>query len=316
MPGRLKRRVNRRRRPPAALAVVIGLGLTALLVTGLAAWGGQPAAAPSPENSVAFDKALHDRLPDDVRDTGVVTIATDASYPPASSYAPDGQTIVGFEPDLIAALGEVLGVRMELRVTGFDAVLDDVEAHRVDAAMSAVTDTVERELRADFVNYFTAGTSILVQRGNPRAISDLADLCGQVVAVESGTVQLDLLQRSQARCGDKPIDVRTHASNADALVELRTGRAAAVLNDYPPAAYLATGPRTQADYQLASDTQYEPGLYGIAVAKNRTLLLDALQAGLERLVATGVYQDILARWGVADGAIASVSVNAGRRLAG
>lgn len=304
------------RRSPGALAAVVALVVTSLLATALAACGGQPAAAPSPDQTAAFDQALHDRLPDDVRDAGVVTIATDASYPPASSYAPDGQTIVGFEPDLLAALGEVLGVRMELRVTSFDAVLEDVEAHRVDAAMSAVTDTVEREQRADFVNYFSAGTSILVQRGNPHAIADLADLCGQVVAVETGTVQLDLLERSQARCADKPIDVRTHASNADALVELRTGRAAAVLNDYPPAVYLATGARTQADYQLASDTQYEPGLYGIAVARDRTLLRDALQAALERLVATGVYQDVLTRWGVADGAVATVSVNAGRRLAG
>lgn len=302
------------RRPSVAAASVVVV--TGLLATGLAACGGEPAAAPAPGHSVAFDQALHDLLPDDVRDAGVITIATDAAYPPASSYAPDGHTIVGFEPDLLTALGEVLGVRMELRVTDFTAVLEDVEAHRVDAAMSAVTDTAEREQRADFVNYFSAGTSILVQRGNPHAIADLADLCGQVVAVEAGTVQLDLLKRSQARCGDKPIDVRTHASNADALVELRTGRAAAVLNDYPPAAYLSTGPRTQADYQLASDTQYEPGLYGIAVAKNRTLLRDALQAGLERLVATGVYRDILATWGVADGAISSVSVNAGRRLAG
>lgn len=302
------------RRPSVAAASVVAV--TCLLATGLAACGGEPAAAPAPGHSVAFDQALHDLLPDDVRDAGVITIATDAAYPPASSYAPDGHTIVGFEPDLLTALGEVLGVRMELRVTDFTAVLEDVEAHRVDAAMSAVTDTAEREQRADFVNYFSAGTSILVQRGNPHAIADLADLCGQVVAVEAGTVQLDLLKRSQARCEDKPIDVRTHASNADALVELRTGRAAAVLNDYPPAAYLSTGPRTQADYQLASDTQYEPGLYGIAVAKNRTLLRDALQAALERLVATGVYRDILATWGVADGAISSVSVNAGRRLAG
>jgi hypothetical protein len=43
---------------------------------------------------------------------------------------------------------------------------------------------------------------------------------------------------------------------------------------------LAAGSRTRAFYQLASTVQYEPGLYGIAVAKNNTVLRDALQAAL------------------------------------
>ena len=118
----------------------------------------------------------------------------------------------------------------------------------------------------------------MVQRGNPAGISDLDDLCGKVVAVEEGTVQVDLVERTQASCpAGTPVDVKLYDTNDDALVELRTGRAAAVLNDYPPAAYLSTAQRTQADYQLASDVQYEPGLYGIAVAPDREQLRDALQ---------------------------------------
>ena len=70
--------------------------------------------------------------------------------------------------------------------------------------------------------------------------------------------------------------------NAQALLELRTGRAVAVLSDYPPAAELANGARTRAYFQLAADTQYEPGLYGAAVAKDRPRLRDAVHGALER----------------------------------
>jgi polar amino acid transport system substrate-binding protein len=155
-----------------------------------------------------------------------------------------------------------------------------------------------------------------VQRGNPAGVSDLAGLCDQVVAVETGTIQVDLLERSQKHCGDHPIVIKTYDTNADALVQLRTGRATAVLNDYPPAAHLATDPKTRARFQLASTAQYEPGLYGMAVTKRRPELRDALRAALDRLIRSGEYAEILNRWGVEDGAIKESSVNAGGVAAG
>jgi polar amino acid transport system substrate-binding protein len=200
---------------------------------------------------------------------------------------------------------------VEFVVTDFIHTLDQVRAGRADVVMSAMTDTLSRERRADFVNYFRAGTSIVVQRGNPHGVTTIGDLCGHVVAVERGTVQVQLLRRSQEGCGEDRIRVRTRPTNADALVELRTGRAAAVLNDYPPAVYLATSPQTQAAYQLASTVQYEPGLYGVAVPKGEPRLRDALQAAFERLLSTGHYRRILRSWDVADGAVDQITVNAG-----
>jgi polar amino acid transport system substrate-binding protein len=291
-------------RPP--LRALVGAVAVCLAAT---ACGGQPArpATPSPR----FDAALHQRLPADIRRAGVLRVMTDATYPPASFFAADGRTVVGFEPDLAAAAGALLGVRIEFVVTDFVHSLAEVRAGRADVVVSAMTDTRARERRADFVNYFSAGTSILVQRGNPHAITAIEDLCGQVVAVEAGTVQVGLLRRSQDRCDEAPIRVRRHRTNADALVELRTGRAAAVLTDYPPAVFLATGPQTRAEYELASTRQYEPGLYGIAVPKDEPRLRDALQAALERLVSTGHYARTLRKWDVADGAVRRITVNAG-----
>jgi polar amino acid transport system substrate-binding protein len=291
----------------------LGLPLAAAVLVALSACGSGDADVAPTTAAAEADPALAAMLPDDVRDAGRLTVATDGAYAPASFFAPDGRTVTGFEPDLATAIGELLGVEVELVVTDFDTILDQVADHEIDVAMAAITDTEEREETVDFVNYFSAGTSIVVQRGNPVGISELDDLCGQVVAVEEGTVQVDLLERTQPACGDLPIKIDRYDTNDDALVEVRTGRAAAVLNDYPPAAYLSTAERTQADYQLASDVQYEPGLYGIAVAKDRARLRDALQATLETLVESGRYEDVLESWDVADGAVRTVSVNAGAR---
>jgi polar amino acid transport system substrate-binding protein len=286
------------------------LAASALLLVA-SACGGAPSAAPKTGPSTAYDRALHDALPADIRSSGVLRVATDASYAPASSFAADGRTIVGFEPDLAAALGRVLGVKVRVANADFAGLPSDVAHHRTDAVLSAMTDTPERERKVDFVNYFSAGTAIVVQRGNPDGISDLAGLCDKHVAVEKGTIQVDLLARSQKNCVARPIIVKTYDTNSDALLQLRTGRASAVLNDYPPAAHLASDPKTRSHFQLASTAQYEPGLYGIAVPMDRPQLRDAIRAALDQLMRSGEYAQTLKRWGVADGAIKQSSINAG-----
>lgn len=256
-----------------------------------------------------LDPSLHERLPADIRERGTVRVLTDASYPPIESFDDDGRSIVGVDPDLAAALGTVLGVEFELSNADFGTLLDQVEGGGADLVMSAMTDTVAREQQLDFINYFSAGTSIVVQRGNPELITDLVSLCGHPVAVEAGTTQEALVGRFQAKC-DEPIAVITGETNDDALLLLRTGRAIAVLMDFPSAEFLTTAPATHANYEMASTAQYEPGLYGIGVAKDAADLRDAVSEALSRLVDSGVYRDILDRWNVGAGAIQAVSVNA------
>ena len=281
-----------------------------------AACGSTPAStaadAGRPAHQARFDQALHDRLPVSVRERGTLRVATDASYAPMSSFAPDGRAIVGMEPDLGAALGRVLGVRVRFVNTDFTRLIPDVVAGDADLAMSAMTDTAARARKVDFVNYFSAGTAIVVQRGNPAGITDIRGLCGRVVAVEGGTTQVDLLARAQVNCPALPVIVRTYATNSDALVQLRTGRAVAVLNDLPPAVFLVNDPRTKSFYQLASTTQYEPGLYGVVVAKDQTPLREAVRRAFQELVRSGEYADVLRRWKVSSGALDRISVNSDR----
>jgi polar amino acid transport system substrate-binding protein len=296
-------RARRVRRAAAAL----GLAL-------LAGCSGAAASSTAAAHPVAVDRVLHDSLPKAVRDRGELRVVTDASYAPASSFGPDGRTIIGFEPDLGNALGAVLGVRVVFANQDFDALPALVRTHKADLVMSAMTDTTERERALDFVDYFSAGSSIVVQRGNPAGISGISTLCGHTVAVQRGTVQVDLLRNAAKNCDNGPLRITTWKTNDDALVQLRTGRADAVLNDYPPAAALTSAPATAAHYQLASTAQYEPGAYGIGVAKDAVDLRNALQGALQHLVDSGEYVRVLKHWGVADGAVSTATINAGAAL--
>jgi polar amino acid transport system substrate-binding protein len=283
----------------------------AVLVLLTAACAGPAVETAPPLEAVRLDQSLHDQLPREVRDAGVLRVGTDASYAPMSSFGPDGRTIIGMEPDLGARLGRVLGVRVEFVNADFTDLLPMVAAGTLDLGMSAITDTPERAETVDFVDYFTAGTAIVVQRGNPAAVEDIRDLCGRNVAVEAGTTQVDLLARHQAACSGHPIRVRTFPTNPDALLRLRTGRAVAVLNDLPPAVFLSTDPRTSPNYQLASRRQYEPAPYGIAVARGRPELRAAVAAACQQLVENGAYRDVLDTWGVRSGAVPRITVTSG-----
>jgi polar amino acid transport system substrate-binding protein len=297
-------------RPTAARIRMAAAVVLAVAATTVAACGST--SVPKTAPTARFDQHLHNLLPASVRSTGVLRVGTDASYAPMSAFGPDGLTIVGMEPDLGVQMGRILGVRLQFRNDDFATLLGRVATGGLDLAISAITDTPQRARSVDFVNYFRAGTSIVVQHGNPAGITELNDLCGKVVAVESGTTQVDLLNRTQKNCANKPIVVKTYPTNSDALVQLRTGRADAVLNDFPPAVYLVNDARTRSQYQLASTLQYEPGLYGIAVPKSRPQLRAAVAGALEQLLSSGVYAEILARWHVQDGAVQQITINSGR----
>jgi polar amino acid transport system substrate-binding protein len=296
------------RRPRHAIVVA---ALFALLIT-TACGDNSTQTGRRTSPAASFDQALYDRLPAGILARGTIRVGGGDPYPPASLFAPDGRTLVGFEPDLAAALGRVLGVRFQFVNVDFSDLLTQLQRHRIDIAMASMTDNAERQKHADFVNYFQAGTAILIQRGNPQGITDLKDLCDKVVAVEEGTTQVDLLQRTQKSCdADKRIKVRAYGENANALVQLRTGRADAVLTDYPPAVHVTTDQRTSAHYQLAVSTQYEPSPYGIAVAKDQPELRDVLRDALEQVMSSGEYADILQRWDVPSGALKAATINAG-----
>jgi polar amino acid transport system substrate-binding protein len=297
--------IARRRRATVAAAVIFAT-IPLLTACGRTAPPAEKTAEP-----VVFSQALHDRLPAVIRTSGVIRVGGGGtSYPPLWSFGPDKRTPIGFEPDLAAALGRVLGVRFKVLGGDFATHLDHLGKHQVDVVLDSMTDTTERERQADFVNYFSAGSAIVVQRGNPQAIAVIEDLCGQLVAVERQTTNESLLRRHQQRCARRPIQIKTYYDFADALVQLRTGRVAAVLLDYPPGVFLATDPSTRANFQLASDTQYEPSLFGIAVAKDQPQLRDAIHDALNILIHSGAYADLAQRWNVSDGRIRAASINA------
>jgi len=230
---------------------------------------------------------------------GTLQVGSDISYAPIEFYEEGTQNATGLDVDLANAIGKELGVKVEFQNTGFDGIIPALEAERFDVIMSSMTITEERQQQIDFIPYFTAGTGILVQAGNPNNIQSLADLCGKNVAVQLGTIQVDQLNAQNEQCTDK-ISITTFDQNPLAVEQLSLGRADAVTADYPVAGNDAR--LSEGKLELVS-TQFEAAPYGIGVRKGSTELNAAITKALQNIMDNGEYDTILADWNLEAGSI-------------
>ncbi|MDQ1680707.1 MAG: polar amino acid transport system substrate-binding protein [Frankiaceae bacterium] len=265
-----------------------------------------PSASGGKTDNAAAAKAA---LPKAIKDKGTITVASDETYPPIESVK--GTTAVGLDPDLAAAMGAVLGVKFKFVNSGFDGIVPAVKGHRYDIAMSAMSDTKVRQQVVNFVDYFSAGTSVIVAKGNPKGIKGLdATMCGLTVAAEKGTVQIDEAKAQSKKCpAGKPITVNAFPDQTGVESALQAGRADAVLSDSPVNALLVS--TSGGKFEAVPGALYDSGPYGIAVPKDSPDLQKALQLALQAVIDSGQYKTILAKWKLSDGAIKTVTINAG-----
>ncbi len=236
--------------------------------------------------------------------------ASDVSYAPLEFYSGAHQ-LRGFDIDLAAALGEKLGTPVMISNHTFDDLIPAVKNGSFDLAISALSDTREREAQVDFIDYMLAGSGMLVPAGNPKHVFDLGALCGLRVDVQKGTSQQTALNDQSKRCkqiGLAEIKLSAFSTDEAAFKFFAAGNSDVHVTDYPVIAYLAkTNDRR---YEVAG-RQFALVPYGIALAKNNAALRRRVIAALQAVIRDGTYDRLLKKWGLGQGALRSVPVNAG-----
>jgi polar amino acid transport system substrate-binding protein len=254
------------------------------------------------------------KLPSAIQQSKEIKVGSDIAYAPVEFYKEGTQEVQGIDWDLAQALGQKLGVKFTFANTTFDGIIPALKANRFDIIMSAMSDTPERQKEIDFIDYFKAGTSILVKKGNPQGIKSLDDLCGKTIALQKGTTQEEVATDQQTKCtgaGKPKINVLTYDKDTDAQLQLRGGRSVADMNDFPVAAYAAKTVGGGNDFEVVGE-QIGAGPYGIGVRKDDNQLRDTLQEALKAIVADGTYTQILQKWNVSQGALTTAAINGGQ----
>lgn len=89
-------------------------------------------------------------LPEKIKSSGQLIVGVNVPYSPNEFKDPSGK-IVGFDVDLMNAIGGVLGVTPVYKEADFDKIIPAIQAGTYDVGMSSFTDSKEREKQVDFV---------------------------------------------------------------------------------------------------------------------------------------------------------------------
>ncbi|MCL2202171.1 MAG: transporter substrate-binding domain-containing protein [Oscillospiraceae bacterium] len=93
---------------------------------------------------------------------GTLRMGTSAGFPPFEIW--EGGRIVGFDPCLAQAIGDILGYYIEIVDMSFDAIIMSVQTGQVDFGMAGMTIRDDRREFVDFSQgYFSSGQRVLVR---------------------------------------------------------------------------------------------------------------------------------------------------------
>ncbi|HEX7277568.1 MAG TPA: ABC transporter substrate-binding protein [Acidimicrobiales bacterium] len=258
--------------------------------------------------------ALGEKLPPAIAEARVLNVGSDVAYAPVEFFEEGTQTVVGIDVDICNAMASKLGEGFTCNFinTTFDGIIPALQAKRFDIIMSALSDTEERQGAIDLIDYFNAGGSIIVAKGNPQGIRTLDDLCGRTIGLQKGTVHEESANAQKTKCqaNGSDLEVLTFDKDTDALLALKAGRSVADLNDFPVAAYNAKVSGDGNDFEVVGE-QLDPGPYGIGVRKEDVALRDTLREALMAIIADGTYDTVLAKWDVTAGALKTATINGG-----
>ncbi len=250
-----------------------------------------------------------DLVPAAIRDKGKIVVAFDASTPPGEFVDTDGKTIIGQQPDIVAAVMKVLDLDYEAVNAPFDNILPGLVDGKYDIGQAGMFATTEREKQVDMVSYAWDGTAFYVPADSNAVFNSPEDLCGVDLAVQIGSAQDNDAKEQSAKCvaeGKKPVNVLTFNSGSDEQLAVQSKRAQVGWDTASTVTYLAK--TTNSAVKISGDIMRAPSPKCTAFPKGNGMAA-AFAAGIDQIIADGTYDKIQEKWAMENTKIDSATVN-------
>jgi polar amino acid transport system substrate-binding protein len=262
--------------------------------------------------NVPVDEKAAALVPEAIKADGKLTVVTTGGTAPLSLFATDNKTLIGSEVDIAYAVGETLGLTVEVLPVAWADWPLGVESGKYEAVLSNVTVTEARKEKFDFASY---RNDLLGFYGKTDStigdIKEAKDVAGKRIIVGSGTNQEAILVRwdeENKAEGLAPVEFQYYDDDSASTLALQSGRAD-----------LTFGPNAGAAYKAAKDGKTKevgtlnggwPLTAEIAFTTQKgNGLAVAAQAALNQLIKNGSYAEILDRWGLSSEAIKTSELN-------
>ena len=219
---------------------------------------------------------------------GVLTMATNAAFPPYEFY--EGDKVAGIDAEIAAAIAEKLGLELTIEDMEFDSIITAVNGGKADLGMAGMTVTPERQEEVNFTTSYATGVQVVIVQKDSKitSVDDLfADGANFKIGVQRNTTG-DLYTTWDLEDNGKAT-IDRYSKGAEAVMALKTGKVDCVVIDNEPAkAFVAEN-----EGLTILDTVYIEEQYAGAIAKTNTALLDAVNKALQALIDDGTVQAII-----------------------
>jgi polar amino acid transport system substrate-binding protein len=217
---------------------------------------------------------------------GTLTVGTLSDAPPSICIDSAGQ-FTGFDNELLRAIADKLRLRINFVGTEFSGLLAQVASRRFDVGSSSITTTEARRRTVGFTNGYDFGYfSLVVPTGSPiTGFDKLA--AGQRIGVVQGTVQesyvIDTLHIEPVKFPDyNTVYASLKTRQIDAWVA-PSQQASGTVQPGDPA-------------EIIENTFSLDNFVAWAVAKDNQPLIDALNSGLDAVIADGTWARLYSDW--------------------
>ncbi|WP_437437415.1 ABC transporter substrate-binding protein/permease [Tsukamurella pulmonis] len=218
---------------------------------------------------------------------GTITVGTLGDAPPSICLNQATGTYTGFDNELLAAIAAKLGLQIEFSGTEFSGLLSAVATKRYDVGSSSITTTDARRQTVAFTNGYDFGYfSLVVKAGSPLTGFDKLG-AGNRIGVVQGTVQDEYVKNV---LGLEPVKYPDYAT---AYANLRSGQIDAWI---APSAQAEGQVKPSDGTAIVENTFSVNNFVGWAVAKGNQPLVDALNSGLDAIIADGTYSRLYSDW--------------------
>jgi polar amino acid transport system substrate-binding protein len=219
---------------------------------------------------------------------GKLIVCTDAPYDPFV-YEDAAGNWAGFDMDLMSAVARRYGLALDVAQQAADGIWLAPAAGTCDVAAAAITIAADKEENAAFSDaYFDANQSLLVRTEDAEALIDLESTAGKKIGVLSGSDG-----ETYARDNATSSTVQSFDDTEAMYLALESGTVDGVLHDYAINASRAARDGSKS----AVSATFVTDLYlGFAVARDNVALQEAINESLNEFRATGVYDEIFARY--------------------
>ena len=222
---------------------------------------------------------------------GVLTMATNAEFPPYEYY--EGDTVTGIDVEIAQAIAKKLGLTLQVEDMEFDSVISAVQGGKADIGMAGMTVTEERLEEVNFTESYATGVQVIIvtEDSDITSADDLfAEGANHTIGVQLTTTGDLYTTEDIEAAGLGTVD--RYNKGADAVMALKNGKVDCVVIDNEPAKAFV-----EANEGLKIlETEYVTEDYAIAVSKDNEALHTAVDAALQELIADGTVQSSIDKY--------------------